>query len=98
MPVVTLVIELTTLVSTVSDPSVTLRSIEMAQVEVFVAITASAPTPLGAPPTQLLDVYHVGTLMEGTGLFGAALGVNVVAPGDCDQRANVPEVAPLPPA
>ena len=94
----TLVIELTTLVSTVSDPSVTLRSMAMAQVDVFVAIVTSAPTPFGAPPTQLPVVYHVGTLMEGTGLLAAALGVKVVAPGDCEKRENVPEVEPSPTA
>ena len=94
----TLAIELTTLVSTVSEPSVTLRSRATAQVEVLVTIVAWASTPLGTPPAQLADVYHVGTLTAGTGLFAAAFGVNVVAPGDCENRENVPEVEPSPTA
>ena len=94
----TLAIELTTDVSTVSEPSVTLRSRATAQVEVLVTIVAWASTPLGAPPTQLAEVYQVGTLTAGTGLLAAALGVNVVAPGDCENREKVPDVAPSPTA
>ena len=92
----TLAIELTTDVSTVSEPSVTLRSMATAHVEVLVTIVAWASTPLGTPPAQLAEVYHVGTFTVGAGLLAAALGVNVVAPGDCENREKVPDVAPSP--
>ena len=94
----TLAIELTTDVSTVSEPSVTFRSRATAHVEVLVTIVAWASTPLGTPPAQLPAVYQVGTFTAGTGLLAEALGVNVVAPGDCENREKVPDVAPSPTA